>query len=143
MHKKNLLFTVNKAPSSAGFTLVEIILAAGILGIILSVMLSFFVNAIALNKASRDLTIAVSHAQYVLEDIRNASFYNVPSQIDSGVWTWDAKAVTDKGLHPLKNEQITTTKVGTELLTVTVTVTWGDASGRPESLVLMTHMAGA
>ena len=128
--------------SRHAFTLLEIVLAAGILGIVLSAMLAFFVNSLALNESSRTLTVAVSHAQYIMEDIRNAAFSTLPGHIDGGIWNWDAEKISAAGLEPLPAEQITTTRVGTELLTVTVTVLWGDRSGRSRSFVLMTHVTG-
>jgi Tfp pilus assembly protein PilV len=126
----------------AGFTLAEVVVSVGILGFILTGLLAFFINAVALNEASRNLTVAVSHAQYVLEDIKSSSFATLSSSITEGFWNWDVPKVTARKLTPLKNEVVTTTVSGKELLTVTVTVTWQEAATRARSITLSTLVGG-
>ncbi|MBF0122795.1 MAG: type II secretion system protein [Candidatus Omnitrophica bacterium] len=140
--------------SRSGFTLVEVMVSVGILGFILSAMLLLFINGIALNAVSRNLTVALSHTQYVLEDIRNAAFSNVPALIDSSSWNWDTTTANARVSNALKNELINVSCLdsgGVQIacatssipLTVMVTVSWTESAGRPRSVEITTKMGGS
>lgn len=120
----------------------EMLLTAIILGYALSVVLAGYVNNVALDEASRNLSSAVSHAEFVLEDIRNTSFSSVAGNITSGNWNWDTSTVTAKGLTALNSESIAATSSGTNPLDITVTVSWNDLRGRSRSRVLKTTISG-
>ena len=117
-------------------------MTAAILGYALSVILAGYVNNVVLDEASRNLSSAVSHAEFVLEDIRNTSFGSVAGNITSGNWNWNTSTVTTKGLTALNSEAIATTSSGTNPLDITVTVTWNDVHGRNRSCVIKTTMSG-
>ncbi|MDD5506606.1 MAG: prepilin-type N-terminal cleavage/methylation domain-containing protein, partial [Candidatus Omnitrophica bacterium] len=53
-----------------GFTLSELMIAAAILVLVLSALLVLYINCMILNEASRNLSIATSHAQYMMEEIK-------------------------------------------------------------------------
>jgi prepilin-type N-terminal cleavage/methylation domain-containing protein len=133
MHHKN---------KQSGFTMVEMLMTAAILGYALSVVLAGYVNNVALDEASRNLSSAVSHAEFVLEDIRNASFGSVATNITGGNWNWNTSTVTTKGLTALNSESIAATSSGTNPLDITVTVTWNDTHGRSRSRALKTTISG-
>ena len=126
----------------SGFTMPEMLLTAAILGYALSVVLAGYANNVALDEASRNLSSAVSHAEFVMEDIRNASFGSVAGNITSGNWNWDTSTVTAQGLTALNSESIAATSSGTNPLDITVTVTWNDLNGRSRSRVLKTTISG-
>jgi len=128
--------------SQSGFTLAEIIVAAGVLGFCISAILAFFINAVALNEISRNQTTAVSHAQYVLESIRNVKLADLPTQITNKEWDWNTAAIGTEGLMALKDEAIVTTSTGTAPVTVTVTVSWSESSGRVRSFTVTTEAGG-
>jgi prepilin-type N-terminal cleavage/methylation domain-containing protein len=126
-----------------GFTLAELLLAVMILGVTLTQVLVIFMNCASSNENSRNLSVAMSHASFVFEEIRNATFSNVATDIANGNWTYGStSAVTAAGLTPLKNETITTTSSGTNPLTLTVTVGWEDHGGRVRSEILQTVVGG-
>jgi len=120
-----------------GFTLPELLLAAAILGFVLVSLLFLFTSCLFLNESSRDLTFAVSHAEYVMEDIKNTSFPLIPAKAG----TMDATAITVVGLTPMTSESIVTAVSGTGILTVTVTVNWSQRGVRSRSAVLTTKIA--
>ena len=68
------------------FTLVEVLVSAAILGYALSAALISFNYHMALTQASRNVTTAVIHAEYVMEDIRNTTFSSIATNINSGNW---------------------------------------------------------
>ena len=124
------------------FTLPEMLLTALILSYSLSVILATYTNSLTLNDASRNLTIAVSHAQFVVELIRNTAFANIATNISGGTWNWDTAAVTAQGLNALKNESIATSSSSVNPLSVTVTVSWNNLHGRGSSKALTTYISG-
>lgn len=142
MDKRSCKTTSKKHSASSGFSMLELVVAAGVLGFTLVALLAFFLNAIYLNELSRDRTTAISHAQYVTEDIRNTDFSTVPAQITAGTWNWNTATVSAKGLVALKDESITTSYSGSGIITVTVTVSWNEAAGRAQSMTLTTEMGG-
>ena len=69
-------------------TLTELLLAAAILTFVLCGLLALFVNCLFLNEGNRNLTTAVAHAQYIMEEIRNEdSLQDIKDKIDGGNFT--------------------------------------------------------
>ena len=124
-----------------GFTLLELLLASVILAVALSVLLLEFLSCAVLSEAARNLTRAVAHAQYVMEDIKNTTFINIKSKIDNGDWDWDSADISNEGLIPLRNEIIDASVSGTDLLDVTVNVSWQNKGGRSQYTSLETLIA--
>lgn len=125
-----------------GFSLPELLLTAAILGYVLAVMIMLFVKTGRLQEESRNLTVATSHAEFVLEGIKNVAFSNLVTQITAGTWSWNTATVTSNGLNALTNESITTSSSGANPVQVSVTVSWSDASGRSRSKSLSTFITG-
>jgi len=124
--------------SARGFSLAELILAAAILAFALSGLLLLFSNCVLLNETNRNLTMATSHAKYVLEEIRHLSVADIGAQLNLGKWNWNTAAITAQGLSPLRNEAIATQSSGVNPLTLTVTVTWNDRHNRAHSTQMQT-----
>lgn len=128
-----------------GFTLMELLVSVAILSYCLSALLTTLVDIIALNDSTRNLLKASTHAELVMESIRNAAFATIPSNGGGAAWsawTFDTAGVNGTGLAALKNEVITTTLSGTNPVEVIVTVSWLDLKGRSRSTVLRTLIAG-
>jgi competence protein ComGC len=128
------------------FTLSELLLAAVIAASVFSAMLLLFMNRLILNEANRNLTQGTSHAQYVMEEIKD---YMVDRQLTSSVITYidtnwdlaDPAAVSAQGLRPLESESIAVQATGTDLLDVEVSVNWQDKRGRAYTVSLETLIA--
>lgn len=126
-----------------GFSFVEVLVSVGILGLIVTALIGFFPHTMELNDVSQDTTIAVSHVQYILEDIR-ASSGVIKTQIDANVWDLNTDAhFTSKDLTRLNNETIDTSydpvKTPAE---VTVVVSWDMRNGRHETFTFTTIDSG-
>jgi len=120
----------------SGFTLSELLLAAAILVFVLAGLLALFLNCMVLNDANRNLTLATSHAEYVMEEIKNTAFTSIKSKIDNGDWDWNTTTIGSKGLTALNNESIDTNATSTDPLDVTVTVIWKDRNARDRNIGL-------
>lgn len=132
-------------PRVKAITLVEVLIAVGILGLTLSGVLLVFVRCSLINQDSRNLTVAASHAQFVVEDIRNADFDDLPADIASGVWNWDGAGIEAKGLTPLSSEIINTECIECtdppeedDLLHIRVIVSWQNLDQRDRDFILET-----
>jgi len=146
-----------------GITLMELLVAALILALLSIIILQAVTYSYLLNVANRNLIIATTHAQYVMEDIKskniNASgFDSIISGINSGNWNSNPGNWNWNGMSPspslLINESITaccvtsptdttctSCSLGSNLLNVIVTVTWVDKLNRPRNTSLQTCFA--
>jgi len=137
-------------PKNKGFTLAELLLATSILAISLTAILLVYINCVLLNDSNRNLTIALTHAQFALEEIKNTSFSNIDNYngftwLDNGSdpgFIYDTLNARSTGLTALNNEQIdfTVTNEGGDanFLNVTAAVSWEDRNGRDRSTSLQT-----
>ena len=122
------------------FTLMELLLATVFLVFSLAASLMLFANCIMLNEYNRSLTIAATHAQYVMEEIRSTSFSDIESYINGGTWDWDSNTIDNLSLGALSGETIDANEIGSDsdLLDVEVIVNWQGRRGRNNSIVIET-----
>ncbi len=105
--------------SKKSFTLSELLLSVAILGLVFSSILLVFVSSLILNESSRNLTVALTHAKYVMEDIKNTNFNEISS------FSWNSTEIVNEGLTSLSNETIVGTVTSlTDYKDVDVTVEW-------------------
>ncbi len=111
-------------------SLVEILLTVALLAITLCTILGSFTACFLINETNRNITKAVSHGEFVIEEIKNASFATLQTAINSGNFDWNTTFIAQKGLEALSEEGINTQvqSLGASLLHVTVTVSWTDRS---------------
>jgi hypothetical protein len=141
--------------SNKGVTLVEVLLATMILTGALSGLLVLFMNCVMLNDSSRNLTVAVSHAQYVMEDIKFAGRTGlgpIRAGITSGTtWSWDSNRIAqerliyqERFLQTLPGETIVAScplnpTCSGDLINVTVKVKWWEGKRRDRWTQLTTN----
>lgn len=123
-----------------GFTLTELLLGAVVLAFGLTGLLALFMNCIFLNESSRNLAVAISHAEYIMEEVKNTDFNSIKTKSDNGDWDWNSAMIVSQGLTAtaLESEYIDTNTTGTDLLDVRVTVAWKDRSSRDRNTALET-----
>ena len=122
-----------------GLTLTELILAMAILAFALCGLLNLYVNCILLNETNRNLTLALCHAQYIMEEIRNSDFSGLEYDIINGRWDWNKDDILFNNLAFLRDESIDTNIFQSGIpLGVSVQVNWRDRSGRNRHRQLQT-----
>ncbi|MDD4899683.1 MAG: hypothetical protein PHT31_04735 [Candidatus Omnitrophica bacterium] len=123
--------------NNKGFTLWELMLASAILIFALTGLLMLFSNCVLLNEANRNLSVAVNHAQYIMEGIRHLSFANIGPQVAGGTWDWNTATLAAAGMTPLDSENVvsTTPDQTANPVSITVTVNWQDR-GRARNVAL-------
>ena len=77
--------------SNKGFSLIEVLFAAGILAFVLCGLLVMYVNLFLFGDISRQTTLAVNAAQAKLEELKNTNF----DSIISGTFTVNGFAAAD------------------------------------------------
>jgi len=125
-------------------TIPEVLIAAIFLAVVLSGILMLFINCMLLNEANRNSTVAITHAQYIMEEIRSTPFASIKTMADNDTWDLDTAELTASpySLATLSNEAIdTTVTTAGNLLGVTVGVSWQDRRGRNRSEQLITQIA--
>jgi prepilin-type N-terminal cleavage/methylation domain-containing protein len=121
--------------TTRGLTLLELLLAAAIMGVVLSAMLQLFLKCNLLVMANRDHSVAVAHVQYVMEEIKNTNFADIWTKIAvDHQWDWNSATINAKGLAALHDESIDTevsnkAVSGTILWDISVTANWKDRTG--------------
>lgn len=113
-----------------GFTLLELMVAVAILLIVITGLLTAFINCILLNESNNNLVKAANDAQYVLEQIKALAYT-------------DISAYSYPTFNNLPSETITLTRPGSisdPLRTITVAVSWQERT-QTRSFSLATYFA--
>jgi len=114
--------------SVRGLTLIELMIATGILVVVLSGLLLTFISCILLNESNNNLVIAVNDAQYVLEQIKGLAYSEIGNY-------------TVPQFNNLANETVTLTRsIGTRIAEVAVDVSWIERQ-RQRNFQLSTRIA--
>jgi len=126
------------------FTLAEVLIAAVFLVVVFSSILLLFINCMLLNEANRNSTVAITHTQCIMEEIRSTSFADIQTTAGNGTWDLDAVelAASPYNLTVLNSELIDTTVTSVDnLLAVAIDISWEDRRGRVRSDQLTTWIA--
>ena len=110
----------SQAGYNKGITLVEIMVTTMILTIGLVGVLAYLVTTVSATEMARDSTVAVTHAEYVMEDMTSRTTL---AAITAQNW---ASFATSNGLNTLPGENITVSFLDTaaDPLHATVNVAW-------------------
>jgi len=107
-----------------GFTLLELMIAVGVLIVALAGLLGVFAHLISLNENSSKLTLAVAACQAKLEEIRNSTFSNIYTTYNGASFNPQGFASSEaKGAISINNSNPI-------LLQVFVSVSWRTRSNR-------------
>ena len=111
---------MDKLSNNQGLTMAELIITIFVLAVALTSVLMFFTNARIAEQYARDATVATSHGEYLLEEMRARTTL---ANITGSNWTsWTGS----KGLSTLPTENITVayTNSAADPLEITVNVSW-------------------
>jgi len=119
-------------------TFIEILVAAAISVITLTVVLILLMNCSFTRKEASNLTVATAHAETVLENIKLSNFANIETDINNGSWTFTQSQISAdsrfNNFPLLSNETIQTAVIQSgDPLIVSVIVNW--SSIRNSSLI--------
>ena len=110
-----------KLRSQKGVTLVEILLAAGILGVVLVGQLKLFIVCSGLSNISGNLTVATAAAQSKLEEIRGHEYSDIVTDYSGA--TFDLTDLTGKGVVYVDSSN-------PDLLEIEVVVSWEEEKSK-------------
>lgn len=133
--------TKNFTTNSRGVTLAEAVLAAAVMVFVMSGILGFFIHCSLLNEGNCNSSVAMDHAQYIMEEIRDTTFSQIQSNINNGIWDLNATVLANApyNLVVLNNEFIDTEvfQAG-DPLGFSVTVIWNDRKQRARNIAFRT-----
>jgi prepilin-type N-terminal cleavage/methylation domain-containing protein len=110
--------------TKSGFTLIEVVLAVGILVFVLCGILATYMSCLELMATSKNMTLATNAAQRKIEEIRDYNFYNIYSDYNNQTFSVDEMPAGDSsGVIYVNNSD-------PELLQITVSVCWRQRAGR-------------
>lgn len=110
--------------SDRGFTLIEVMLAAGILAVVLSGLLATYISCFELISTSQNLTMSVNAAQRRIEEIRDYSFSLIYADYNNQTFTVDEINVgNSRGVIYVDDSN-------PDLLEITVSVCWRQRGNR-------------
>ena len=113
-----------KAGSRKGFTLLELMVVAGITVTALAGLLGTYVACLELMEMTRNSNLAIIGAQTVLEEMRSTAITSVYGTYDGYTFAVDDMAAGDSVGH------VSVNNTNTSLLNITVGVCWEQKAGR-------------
>ncbi|MBU1044158.1 MAG: hypothetical protein KJ915_07155 [Candidatus Omnitrophica bacterium] len=128
-----------KLKSNKGFSLAEVLVAGFVAAVAFVAILGTLSNITLLNELNQEKTFAAMHAQYLLEEIRDAAFANLENNINNGNWdfTLNQLAANPYNFTGLNLESVDTMVVNTgNPLQVRLTVNWTDRRGSARTYAL-------
>ena len=112
---------LRKLRSKKGISLVEILIAAGILGVVLVGQIKLFIVCSGLATISGNMTMATAAAQSKLEEIRGHDYADIVADYSGA--TFDLTDIVGKGVVYVDSSN-------PDLLEVEVVVSWQDKNNR-------------
>lgn len=110
--------------AKAGFTLIEVVLAVGILVFVLCGILATYISCFELIATSKNMTLATNTAQRKIEEVRDYNFYNIYNDYNHQTFSVDEMPAGDsRGVIYVDDSN-------PELLRITVSVCWRQRAGR-------------
>ncbi len=104
-----------------GFSLAELIIAAGIMGVVIVGILVSYMRCMELNEASRNKSLATKAARDRMEIIRTTTFDNLVSTYNNVAF--DVTGFTGKGISYV-------TVLDTQNIQIVVSISWKQKNGR-------------
>jgi prepilin-type N-terminal cleavage/methylation domain-containing protein len=122
-----------KVNSNTGFTIVEVLVAIAVGGIMVSSLNQVVDGYLHLSQRGRYLSLANAYAEAKTEALRNAGYNSL------GVGSTNIKSELPTKLPPSRNATLTVTDQATGLKKVVIVVSYND-QGQPNTFTYTTYM---
>jgi len=122
----------------------EVLIAAAFLTIVLIGITRLFASCMFSNENNRGSTVAITHAQYIMEEIRSTTFASIQGMINGGIWNLDTQGLSAApyNLTTLNNEEVDVSVITVgNVLEVTVDMSWKNRRGEDRDEQLVTRIA--
>ncbi len=129
------MFKNLKKPTFDGFTMVELLIAVFLLSVGIVASLLFFTNAMNASEFAREMTVATTHGEYILEEMKTRPTL---ANITATNWTSWASAQSLNSLNA-ESVSVTYTNASADPLDTTVAVSWV-RRGRTNNVTLKTEI---
>lgn len=111
-----------------GFTLIELMLVAGVFVFVITGLLLGYIGCLRLNDFNRNLTIAFNIAQLQIEELRNTLFYNITDEsLDNitleNLYGFDGSCYIDV-------ERATSNSTDIDVINIRLVMCWREMIGR-------------
>jgi prepilin-type N-terminal cleavage/methylation domain-containing protein len=121
--------------SHKAMTLIEVLVSVFILTVGILGALLFLTRAMTASKVAKDLTVATTHAEYVMEEIRGRqNFFSITSE-NWALWA------QNQGLNALPEERVAVRcdNPGQDPIKIQTIISW-NREGRESQIVLATEL---
>jgi Tfp pilus assembly protein PilV len=132
------------ASGTKGFTLIEVMIASGLMALEILAVLAMFNTATKTLGYSRKLTTSTSLGQTQLETAKNTAYANVPLLAGTQCFSSALGTVLCAGTVPYVYTRVTTVAADTPtsgMSQVTVRVTWRDSQGATRGTTLISGVS--
>lgn len=119
-----------------GFTLVELVIAMGILAFVLMTFMALFIYTSVAGKIAGNKTLAVAAAQNKIEEIRNQTFDNIATMYSSA--GTPGNTFTPAHLNGVGTVSIDSSTA--DIVTIQVSVSWTDKYNRAMPAITLITM---
>ena len=119
--KKNWMLRLDNPKKGDGFTLVELVVAAGILVVAITGILISYVRCMELNEVSKNMSLCLQSAESKLSEIKSTDFTLVKTTFHQ--ISFNVSGIDAKGVSYVDDSD-------PELLEVVVSISWQQKNGR-------------
>ena len=130
---------LRKSAADRGFTLVEVLIAIGILAVVIVGLLQLFIYCSTLAEAAGNTTLAINEAQNKMEEIRGHDFSTVAVDYASGGTPGNTFTLTN--LTGTGTVTISQFGGSSSLLQTQINVNWQNKNGRNFSTAMTSFIA--
>ncbi len=132
--------TARRRPSEKGFTLVEVMMATGLLGLEILAVIAMFSSTTSTNIYASRLAAATSLAQSKVEDSKNTAYVNLLDATECFDASLAAVACGTQAIYTRVSDIVADTTIEAKT-DIAVTVSWRDYAGRSHATTVYSTLS--